>query len=312
MTDHFYAHGKLLLTGEYFVLDGALALALPCKLGQSMTVKTLDNSGSILKWKSLDNESSIWFEATFESQNLTPLNSSDPQTATTLQQILQAARNQNPAFLKNNLSLQVETKLEFPRLWGLGSSSTLIYNISQWSQTDPFRLLFETMGGSGYDIACAGAEAPVLYQKTNNHPIIGNCTFNPLFRDQLYFVYLEKKQNSREGISLYYKNVKRHPAVIDEVSRLTKAVMNCTDFSTFESLLLEHEKLISNALELPRIQDQYFPDFPGVIKSLGAWGGDFVLATSTLGNAKTKDFFNEKGFNVFFTYHELILSDNKE
>ena len=37
----FYSHGKFLLTGEYLVLKGALALALPLKLGQSMTVETV-------------------------------------------------------------------------------------------------------------------------------------------------------------------------------------------------------------------------------------------------------------------------------
>ena len=39
--DAFYSHGKLLLTGEYLVLDGALALAVPCKLGQSLTVRSI-------------------------------------------------------------------------------------------------------------------------------------------------------------------------------------------------------------------------------------------------------------------------------
>ena len=35
----YRANGKLLLTGEYLVLKGALALALPTKLGQTMTVR---------------------------------------------------------------------------------------------------------------------------------------------------------------------------------------------------------------------------------------------------------------------------------
>ena len=35
---HFYAKGKILLTAEYFVLDGAKGLALPSRLGQAMGV----------------------------------------------------------------------------------------------------------------------------------------------------------------------------------------------------------------------------------------------------------------------------------
>ncbi|MEM0993828.1 MAG: GHMP kinase, partial [Bacteroidota bacterium] len=34
----YYAHGKLLLTGEYAVLDGAVALAVPSKLGQRLDI----------------------------------------------------------------------------------------------------------------------------------------------------------------------------------------------------------------------------------------------------------------------------------
>ena len=31
----FYSNGKLLITGEYVILDGALSLAVPSLLGQS-------------------------------------------------------------------------------------------------------------------------------------------------------------------------------------------------------------------------------------------------------------------------------------
>jgi mevalonate kinase len=307
MIETFYAHGKLLLTGEYFVLDGALALALPCKLGQSMCVQDFENSDSILKWKSLNHENQIWFEATFDIQSFGILKHSDQQVALVLQQILQAVRSQNPYFLKTSNSIQVETKLEFPRLWGLGSSSTLIYNIAQWSRTDAFQLLSETMGGSGYDIACAGADGPILYQKIDGKPTVGNCDFKPSFRDQIYFIYLGKKQNSREGIKHYREKVKHQPQLIEQISTLTKAILKSTDLAEIEGLLLEHENLVSKTLKLPRIQDQYFPDFQGVVKSLGAWGGDFVLATSDLGELKTRAYFNEKGFDVFLKYDDLIL-----
>ncbi len=307
MIDTFYAHGKLLLTGEYFVLDGALALALPCKFGQSLTIQTVENPASTLKWKSLDNKNEIWFEAAFELKSLASLSNSNQHVADTLQQILQIARNQNPSFLNPKKSIHVETKLEFPRLWGLGTSSTLIYNIAQWSKTDAFQLLSETMGGSGYDIACAGAEGPILYQKTKGEPKVEKCSFHPPFCDKLYFVYLGKKQNSREGIKLYREKVKNQPQLIEQVSKLTKAILKSKHLIEFEKLILEHEKLVSNSLKLQRTQDQYFSDFPGLVKSLGAWGGDFVLATSTLGGIKTKEYFNEKGFEVFLKYRDLIL-----
>jgi mevalonate kinase len=42
MKETFYSNGKLLITGEYLVLDGATAFALPTKIGQNLIVeKTL-------------------------------------------------------------------------------------------------------------------------------------------------------------------------------------------------------------------------------------------------------------------------------
>ncbi len=307
MTGNFYAHGKLLLTAEYFVLDGAKALALPCKLGQSMTVRALEIPEPVLKWKSLDHENKVWFEADFDRKSLACLHTSEQSTAIFLQKILQAARRQNPMFLSGEGAIIVETKLEFPRLWGLGSSSTLIYNIALWSKTDPYKLLSDTFGGSGYDIACASASGPVVYQLKDDLPVVTPCDFHPVFREQLHFIYLGKKQNSRDGIAHYRKNIKDHAQVVETLNAITEKILETYDLDEFILLLAEHENLISTTLQIPRVQDRYFPDFRGVVKSLGAWGGDFVLVASPDEETKTKKYFNEKGFDVFFRYDELIL-----
>ena len=47
----FYSHGKLLISSEYAVLDGAQALALPTKFGQTLNVESI--SGAIIHWKSI-------------------------------------------------------------------------------------------------------------------------------------------------------------------------------------------------------------------------------------------------------------------
>ncbi len=297
----------MLLTGEYFVLDGALALALPCKLGQSMTVETIESAESVLKWKSLDHEGKTWFEATFDLYSFKILSHTDLQTAITLQGILEIVLSHSPFFLNFEKLTLVETKLEFPRLWGLGSSSTLIYNIASWSKTNPYQILSATLGGSGYDIACAAAVGPFLYQKKSDKPKIETCKFNPSFRDQIYFIYLGKKQSSAEGISLYRSKLRRQPKLIEQINNITKAVLDSKNLANFEYLIEKHEALISKTLELPKVKDLYFKDFPGTVKSLGAWGGDFVMATSDWGDKKTKEYFNEKGFEVFFKYDELIL-----
>jgi mevalonate kinase len=194
-----HPHGKLLLSGEYAVLDGAVALAVPVRFGQSLIVSSGTEPG--LTWNSLDHLDQTWFSARFSLPDLALLETSDEKTAQTLLDLLHACRRQEPGFLQSETALLVETRLDFPRGWGLGTSSTLFAALGRWSDTDAYQLLFETLGGSGYDIACAYAEGPIMYQLDEGEPIVEPINWNPTFAHSLYFVYLGKKQDSREGIS---------------------------------------------------------------------------------------------------------------
>ncbi len=307
---HFYSHGKLLLTGEYAILDGALGLALPTRLGQSLTVEQNDGDG--LHWKSLDEQGETWFEIAFslDSQRkiqyspLNPPSKHADETAAILASILEQAIALNPSFERSIVGVGITTKLEFNKAWGLGSSSTLINNIAQWAEVDPFSLLSKTLGGSGYDIACAQAEGPILYHLENGVPIIEAVKFEPTFTKELYFIYLNKKRRSADAIDQYRKVQGRSTELIDSVSSLTREILKCKDRPLFESLLLEHEQLLSQSLKIPTVQEALFADYPGTIKSLGAWGGDFVLVTA---ESDPRDYFKKKGFTVVIPYSDLIL-----
>ena len=306
----FHANGKLLLTGEYFVLDGAKALALPTKLGQSLTID--DNSMiNWLHWASYDEKGKMWFWGGFEFKTLKILDSSDKEIAERLQKILKSIQQFKPKLFKRKKGVDFKTELEFPREWGLGTSSTLIYNLAKWAEIDPFELLKMTFGGSGYDIACAGAEGSIIYQILNQNPTREGCDFNPSFSKNLYFVYLGKKQNSRDGIARYRELVKNEPHLIEEISNLTHQFLTCQTLSDFEKLITEHESIISKSLQIERAKTLYFQDFWGEIKSLGAWGGDFVLVTSDRPFEETENYFNEKDFDVFLKYESLILNTSK-
>lgn len=304
----FRAHGKLLLTAEYFVLDGATALAVPTLPGQRMTVAAVPGD-RCLQWKSIDADGSLWFDAAFSLPDIEMRGASDENTAATLRQLLLAARHRNPAFLTDDQSLDVTTTLEFPRNWGLGSSSTLIYMLSQWSKVNPYQLLAATMGGSGYDIACAAADSPLLYHLKQEAPMVAPVSFKPAFSEQLYFVYLGKKQNSREGIARYRSSQHDKTPFIEKISALTAAFMNAADLAAFNEVIREHELLVALLLGLDRAKDLYFKDFEGEIKSLGAWGGDFVLVTSERSLPETKTYFENKGFEVCLRYDELVIGD---
>jgi mevalonate kinase len=193
---YFYGRGKLLLSGEYFVLDGAEALALPTTVGQSMRVKYRHSYQPILNWKSIDHSGKVWFESNFEFWHFNPVRPLNDETEKFVSGILKAVRMQNPHFLRDDVDVFVETKIEFPLEWGLGSSSSFVYNVAQWAYVSPFELLKKTIGGSGYDIACAQAMGPIRYQKFEGKPQWESTPFNPSFKDHIYFIYLGKKQNS--------------------------------------------------------------------------------------------------------------------
>lgn len=304
----FHANGKLLLSGEYFVLDGAKSIGLPCNYGQSLTISSLDYTDFIY-WKSKTKEGNFWFGCTFRKTDLSIIKTNNSKIAEILQSILQQAKKLNPLFLSNDRALKIETNLEFHRLWGLGTSSTLIYNIAKWSNVDPFQLSEKTLGGSGYDIACAGSDSPVLYQIKEGKPNFKKITFDPIFKSNLYFIYLSKKQDSREGIKRYRQKVKNTDTNIHEISALTDEFIAANTLQDFQKIILAHEQVVSDTIEMPKAQDLYFSDFEGVIKSLGAWGGDFVLAATELPKTNAKAYFNKKGFKTFLEYDEIIRND---
>lgn len=303
----FYGHGKLLLSGEYFVTQGATALALPTKLGQSLSVRYQPSTEPKLNWRSFDSKNNIWFEVDVELWRFDILNSDNDDVSLTLQQILRQVRKQNPHFLRDNQDVYVETRIEFPLNWGLGSSSTLLYNIAQWAYVSPFELGEQTLGGSGYDIACAQSYKPIFYHKIDGIPEWSEAAFNPMFSNNLYFLHLNNKQDTQSELK-HFKNLKidNKTEILKELSELAKAMVEVDYLSSFQSLMKYHEDLIAKALGYGKVQDQYFSDFQGQIKSLGAWGGDFCLVASDMSYEKLKSYFSHKGFSEIIKYDDLV------
>jgi len=297
----FYGNGKLLLTSEYLVLDGAKALAIPTKYGQYLEVEKL--SEKVLLWKSLDEHNRVWFEAIYNiSNDSLELFTEKNEVSETLLFILQQTKKLNPSFLLENKGYQITTKLNFSKNWGLGTSSTLISTIAAWAKVDAFTLLKNSFGGSGYDIACAIHDKPILFSNNEHPPIIEEVVLPWDFKDELFFVYLNKKQDSKQAIGRYKNlNTNKKEAIV-KVNALTQALISSKTLSAFENLLQEHEEILSNLLQLPKVKKAYFKDYPGIIKSLGAWGGDFVLATSK----EALDYFPSKGYSVIIPFTTML------
>ena len=303
-TQTFYSNGKLLITGEYLVLDGAKAFALPTQKGQNLIITP--NQTDIINWKSYDFDGSLWFEDSFTVQEILVNQKLETTTIkSTLINILHEALQLNPSFLNTEDGFNVETHLTFPRNWGLGTSSTLINNIAQWAKIDAFELLKNSFGGSGYDIACAQNNTPIIYQIVDQKPTVEPIKFSPEFKNKLYFVYLNKKQNSKTAIQSYHQNAKnRLSETIVTIDKITQKTIKAETVEEFAKLVEQHESILSNILELETIREKLFHDFKGVTKSLGAWGGDFVLAVA---KENPTEYFKSKGFETVIPYQEIIL-----
>ena len=301
----YYSHGKLLLTGEYAVLDGATALALPTTFGQALEVEPRKDKRIL--WKSRDEKGELWFEEEFElrGEQIVPLVKNLPEVSERLSDILTEAHKANPVVFSEEKGYDVATALSFSRTWGLGSSSTLINNIAQWFEMDAYWLLKKTFGGSGYDIAAAQHQQPVLYTLEEGRPTVLTTTFDPSFKDQLFFVHLNRKQNSRNSIQHYREqSPARLQEFLEKITGLTHQLLACQLLEEFELLLEIHETLVSQVINTPKVKTSYFPNYPRTIKSLGGWGGDFILAT---GEEAEKEFFRRKGYTTIVGFSEMIL-----
>jgi mevalonate kinase len=299
-TQTFYSHGKLLITGEYLVLDGAKALAMPCKFGQHLKVTPSSNQSS--RWISYTHQKEVWLDIEFDLLSITEQKTkSDIETR--LFQILYEAFQLNPEVFTQNY--RFETHLEFPRDWGLGTSSTLIANIAKWANVNPYELLAKTFGGSGYDVACAESSSALIYQLQKHLPKVDLTEIPEVIKPHVYFVYLGQKQNSRSAILNYRKNKPLQLAhYISKTDEITSEMLAVESLEHFQSLIESHESLLSDILQLEPVQKRLFPDFEGNIKSLGAWGGDFVMAVS---KSNPKSYFGSKGFLTFLEYSDMAL-----
>lgn len=287
------------------MLDGAKALAIPTKMGQKMIVKK--NRGSDLIWESLTHDGQVWFSSSISLFDFSALKTTDEEISRNIQNILKNAVRLNSEFLDKWNGFKIETQLEFPLDWGLGSSSTLIHNIAAWADINSLMLAFKATNGSGYDVACAGANKPIVYQSTEDSVSYTQLDWTPVFTQNMYFVHLGKKQNSEDGIKDYIKNVKKKKDFVNQLTDITEQVIEATSLTQFDDLITQHEQIVAAAMGYTTAKDQYFSDYWGSIKSLGAWGGDFILATSNKSKEDTESYFKEKGYETVVSYADMVV-----
>lgn len=295
------SHGKLLITGEYFVLRGAKALCIPTKYYQSLEVK--EHSEKTILWKSFDSNGKLWIEAKFSLPEIKLL-VKDSKEILFLQRLLLNIKGFNPNLFNSNIGFKMVSSMNFNKDWGLGSSSTLINNLSNWANINPFNLLWSVSNGSGYDIAVSVKKRPIIYELIDNKPSYYKINFKPKFHNNLFFIYINKKQISSKEVDFFNKNIiNNNDDVLKKISLITEKMIECEKLIDFQKLIYNHETIISKQLNKKSIKEEMFSDYRGEIKSLGAWGGDFILAA---GSANSIEYFKNKGFKTIISFADML------
>jgi mevalonate kinase len=301
----FFARGKLLLTSEYVVLDGIPAVAVPTHLGQRLEVtEVLDIP--ILNWTARAHDSRIWLEGTLErtpegwrpsSHGAHPAAGLDG-----LAVLMTAAERLRGTPLPGG---SAETFLEFPNDYGWGSSSTLISLVAQWAEVDALALHFATQNGSGYDAVCALVSGPIRYTRTG--PTSAEWVSVSLAhwpRNTLYLVHLGEKQRSAEDV-VRYRSLEPSTLLLDAVGAAAERLFHAATPEEWSEAARAHEAAMGQILGRTPVAETRFANYPHAVKSLGAWGGDFVLAQ--VREASDLLWFKERGFSTVLPWSDCVV-----
>ena len=110
--------------------------------------------------------------------------------------------------------------------------------------------------------------------------------------------------DSRQAIAHYQLQPRKNlENAVEKASALTHRMITCSDLKEFQILLEIHENLISQVTGQQKVASRLFPDYSGTVKSLGGWGGDFLLAT---GSPEDQEYFRNKGYSTIIPYEEMI------
>lgn len=308
-TTTFASRGKVMITGEYLTLLGARAFAWPTRKQQHLSVSPLHGKKGIIEWVAKDHHGVMWFSALFDiEETVTYRQASDELVARKLANILTKAMEMGGRSALKDHAWAVETKIEWPNEWGLGSSSTLIVNISSWLGVNPFKLQEATIGGSGYDIACALSNEPIVYEK-KSQIMAGKVPKSKLMLEYCGLAYSGNKANTSNAVSHFMDKFsgKDLTSKIDLINRLTYKVLEASRIEIIIQAFRIHEETIGYLLDREPVGALKYSDFDGIVKSCGAWGGDFVLFTGRQPFSEYNDHVATKYGLQLFSLAEFLV-----
>jgi len=282
----FYAPGKVMLCGEYTVTIGQEALALPTQLGQWMRVWEFEMKDEWkLVWQSQDIDGQAWWNMSFSLEQFLVDSDTvfeefaDDAIALNLLKMLQQLPMKTWTPGK---SVRIETHLQFPQEWGLGSSSTLCALLARWSLGDAQKIQQAVWGGSGYDVAVAEVGKPLVYWISGDEPNWAEWRLRPELSANWWILMPGNKQNSRESLRSVKERLlelQQEPFIMHQLKQIIDRIKLAEDVPTMEAGLEMYQAILGTMLEVdtPYQKMGWQPVRGGLCKWLGAWGGDMIL-----------------------------------
>ena len=87
-------------------------------------------------------------------------------------------------------------------------------------------------------------------------------------------------------------------------------MVNAKNIKEFGSLINQHEQIVSKVLNIPTVKNSLFQHFPGEVKSLGAWGGDFALISSEMSYLEIQNILSNETYEYLINYSDIILENS--
>jgi mevalonate kinase len=283
----YFAPGKILLAGEYAVLLGLNAHAVPVKKGQWLEYfefKTPENQQDTLYYKAIDIQGTAWMNAQCLLTTRTWVGGETPDV---LQQVFDAIPE---TFWKPGFSYRLETRLEFSRDSGLGSSSTFTALMSHCFQLEPQRLQERLFQGSGYDVAIATVQKPLTFWRNDQGAHFKSWKLPPENTQDWTILFLGNKVNSRSSSANIIESLRQiiaEPFYLLQFEKVLHIIETAESANALEAALEMYQLLLSQLLnmETPYQHFQLKPVKKGLCKWLGAWGGDMLLVNRTFMDA---------------------------
>jgi mevalonate kinase len=260
-----------------------------------------------LLFEAKDNQNNSWLSCRFDlpTFQVLDLELQSNEEVNRLKQIFQKA---DLSHWKIGKSYRIETKLDFDRVYGLGSSSTLITLMSKYLNLNALQLQFDVFGGSGYDAAVGMIKKPIVYWLTEDDSNWQFWEMKTELSENWEVVFLGKKMDSRKSIAEVQDALNEiaedefYTAQFDHILKLTRYA---SDKLSMEASLEMYQKLLSESIHLdtPYVTLEILPVNGGLCKWLGAWGGDMILVNDVLLQAYPNKFENYKRIK----WNDLII-----